>query len=130
MRSLSTALLGTLLAVSLSAITAPTQSYAKTPAPPAAGKQEPDELKRFEAAVGKLDLSAEQKSKVGKLIQEVRASVKQLESSPATPEQKRQKTQALRTSAKEKLDHILTVAQDRQLKKLLAGPKAGSAAHK
>jgi Spy/CpxP family protein refolding chaperone len=130
MRSLSTALLGTLLALSLSAITAPTGSYAKTPAPPAAGKPEPDELKRFEAAAGMLDLSAEQKSKVARLVQEVRASVKQIESSSSTPEQKRQKTQTLRTSAKEKLDHILTVAQDRELKKLLGGPKAGSTPHK
>jgi hypothetical protein len=130
MRSLPTALLGTLLAVSLTAIATPTRSYAKTPAPPVTGKQEPDELRRFEAAVGKLDLSAEQKGKVARLVQEVRASVKQIESSPTTPEQKRQKTQALRTNAKDKLDHILTVAQDRELKKLLGGPKAGSAAHK
>lgn len=130
MRSLSAALLGTLLAVSLTIVTPPTPSQAKTPAPPTAGKQEPDELKRFETAVTKLDLSAEQKGKVAKLVQEVRASISQIESTSGTPEQRQQRVRALRTNAKEKLDHILTVAQDRQLKKLLAVPKTGSTPQK
>lgn len=127
MRPLSLAPWGILLAVSLSVNVCAVPAYAKTPAPPIAGNQGQDELTRFEAAAAKLDLSAEQKGKVAKLVQEVRASVKQIEGSSGTPVQKQQRIQTLRTGAKEKLDHILTVAQDRQLKKLLAGPKAGSA---
>ncbi|MGV3721554.1 MAG: hypothetical protein ACO1SX_11650 [Actinomycetota bacterium] len=130
MRLLSTILLGTLLTASLTTVTSPAACHAKTPAPPAAGTQAPDELKRFEVAAAKLNLSPEQKAKVARLVAEVRASVKKLDAGSETPAQKQLKINALRTDAREKLDHILTVAQDRELKKLLGRPKAGAPAHK
>ena len=125
MRLLPTAL----ISVALTCLTLPMLSYAKTPAPHAAGHQQPDELKRFEAAAAKLDLSAEQKSKVARLVQEVRASANKIDAAPGNPAQKQERLRALRTGAKEKLDHILTVAQDRKLKTLLGAgkPATGSA---
>jgi len=123
MRLLPTVLLGGLLA--LAAFTAASPAYAKTPAPPAVAAAKPeDEVTKFETAVNKLGLSAEQKPKVASLIKEVRASLKKIEATTDPPAVKQQQFAKLRNGAKEKLDHILTVAQDRDLKKLLGGPKA------
>jgi hypothetical protein len=133
MRLLSTVLMGGVLALTTFAPLAP--AVARTPAPAAAGSAAPtapkpeEEVKKFEAAVNKLGLSAEQKPKFASLMQEVRASLKKIESTSDAPAVKQQQMTKLRTSAKDKLDHILTVAQDRELKKMMAPAKSGAAAH-
>lgn len=132
MRLLPTVLLKSLLAVSLATFTAPTPAYAKSPAPAAAAAAAPkpeDEVKKFETAVNKLGLSAEQKPKFASLIKEVKASLKKIDGTSDAPIVKQQKIMKLRNEAKEKLDHILTVAQDRELQKQMASAKTGAKAH-
>lgn len=124
MRLLPTALLGGVLALTAFTVSAP--AHAKSPAPAAATTSVPkpeDEVKKFEAAVNKLGLSAEQKPKFASLIKEVRASLKKIEGSSDAPIVKQQQIGKLRNGAKEKLDHILTVAQDRELQKQMASAK-------
>ena len=130
MRPLQAVLLGSSLAASLSATTSPRPSFARSPAPPAPAGTEPDELKRFEAAIARVDLSPEQQSKVSRLLREIRASVSKIENTPGDPAQTQARINVLRTKMQAKLDRILTVAQDRQLKKLMADPRAGSAPQK
>lgn len=130
MRPLQAVLLGSSLAASLSAATSPSSSFARSPAPSATVNAEPDALKRFEVAIAKVDLSPEQRSKVSRLLREIRASVSKIENTPDDGAQKQARINALRANMQAKLDRILTVAQDRQLKKLMADPKADSAPQK
>jgi hypothetical protein len=104
-----------------------TGSFAATkPAtPPKAGAsaQEPEELTRFEAALPKLDLWPEQKPRLQKLLQDVRAELKAVQAAPGTPESKEPKLKAIHLKARDRLNHIITVAQAEKLKTLMAPPK-------
>jgi hypothetical protein len=91
---------------------------------PAAAVQEPEELRRFEAALPKLGLYPEQKPRIAALLKDVRASLRQIQASGATPDQKQQKQKALHKSAQTRLNQILTVAQAEKLKTLMHGPRA------
>jgi Spy/CpxP family protein refolding chaperone len=116
----STVILGSLLAVSLTPLTAPTCVHARTPPPAgAAAKHEPDVLRRFEAAVPKLGLWPEQKPRIQKLVAEVRASLKKIEASAGTPEEKQARLKAVHAKAQDSLNHVLTVVQAEKLKKLM-----------
>ena len=96
---------------------------ARSSAPAAAAAQEPEELKRFEAALPKLGLYPEQRPRIAALLKEVRASLRKIHTSGATPDQKRLKQKALHKSAQTRLNRILTVAQAEKLKNLMNGPR-------
>jgi hypothetical protein len=103
---------------------------ATKPVPPAKAAtpaQEPEELTRFEASLPKLDLWPEQKPRIQKLLQDVRAELKAVQAAPGTPESKEPKLKALHLKARDRLNHIITVAQAEKLKMLMAPPKKPSA---
>jgi hypothetical protein len=94
-----------------------------SPAKAAAPAQEPEELTRFEAALPKLDLWPEQKPRIQKLLQDVRADLKAVQAAAGTPESKEPKLKAIHLKARDRLNHIITVAQAEKLKTLMAPPK-------
>ena len=103
---------------------APLAAGQAAPPPKAAAQaQEPEELTRFEAALPKLDLWPEQKPRLQKLLQDVRAELKTVQAAPGTPESKEPKLKAIHLKARDRLNHIITVAQAEKLKTLMAPPK-------
>ena len=84
-------------------------------------QEEPDILKRFEAAVPKLGPWPEQKPRIQKLVANVRAELKKIAAGSGTPQQKDVLRQSLHKKAQDGLDHILTVAQTAKLKQLMGG---------
>lgn len=116
--SLGALLLGALIT------SAPVPAAAKSPAPASANPQEPKELKRFEAALPKLGLSAQQKPKITNLLKDVRASIRKIQAAPGAPEEKEEHLKALRTSSQIRLNQILTVSQNEKLKRLMNPPRA------
>ena len=90
---------------------------------PMGAVKEPEELRRFEAALPKLNLTPEQKPRIAALLKDVRASLAKMEKQPGTDSEKQARLKKVHKSAKERLKHILTVAQSEKLKTLMDGPR-------
>jgi len=93
--------------------------------PAAAGPKKPRRqggggMKRVQEALEKLNLTAEQKTKIQALMADVRARGKKLRESTATAEEKKAQRQALGKEVRTRLAAILTPAQQKQLKEMLA----------
>ena len=84
--------------------------------------------KRMEMALAKLNLTPDQKTKIDKLIADSKAEGKKLRTAEGTPEEKKAKRREAGKAFRQKLNAILTPAQQAQLKE--ARPKRPATARK
>lgn len=83
-------------------------------------------FKRLEAALAKLNLTAEQKPKVDAAIKEAKDSAKKLADAGGTPQERRPKMREVQKTLREKLTAILTPEQQTQFKEATARKKDGT----
>ncbi|MGV3720502.1 MAG: hypothetical protein ACO1SX_06280 [Actinomycetota bacterium] len=116
-------------------VTAPTLAApaAEKPAAPKAAKgKRAGGMKRFEAALAKLNLTAEQKPKVDAAVKTAQAESKKIREGAGAPQEKRPKMREVQKGLQTKLRAILTPEQQKQLKEALAAsrPKRGAKGQK
>lgn len=73
-------------------------------------------MKRLQGALAKLNLTADQKTKIDALSEATKAEVKKIQAGSGTPEEKRPKMRAAMRAFREKLNAILTPEQQKQLR--------------
>jgi len=120
------------LSVSAPAFSAPAataQAGQAQAAKPAKGKgRAGGGFKRLDAALAKLNLTAEQKPKVDAAVKTAKDDAKKLRESAGTPQEKRPKNREIQKTLREKLMAILTPEQQKQLKEATARKKDAAGA--
>jgi hypothetical protein len=123
-------LAATVVGISLASGSMAAPPTGKTTAKPGqkagARKRQPGGMKRLETALAKLNLSADQKTKVDKLIADAKADGKKLRTAQGTPEEKRAKRRASSKAFRQKLNAILTPAQRTQIRASMPKRPAGA----
>lgn len=119
-----TALAIGLLAISVSAPILAAPGSAKPSATKAKKDRRSAGLKRFEAAIAKLNLTPEQKPKVDAAVKAAVAEGKKIREGAGTPEEKRPKLRQAQQALTTKLMAILTPVQQMQLRDAMEGGKA------
>lgn len=115
MTSISAALLG--LSLATGSLAAPATAPAK---PGVQGQRRGGgPVKRFEAALAKLNLTPDQKTKVDKLMADTKAQALKVRQGAGTPEEKRTKSRELMKGFRAKLNAILTPEQEAKLKEAM-----------
>lgn len=85
---------------------------------------------RFAAALGKLNLTADQKSKIDAIVKDQRAEAKSLKGSGAAPDELKKKRRDLNKQTMGKILAVLTPDQQQQFKDELKKGRAKGAANK
>lgn len=92
----------------------------------AKGKRKGGAMKKLEAALPGLNLTAEQKPKVQEVIEKTKAELKVIQKGEGTPQEKRAKTKPIREAMTKKLLAILTPEQQAKLKEALGTKGKGA----
>ena len=124
-------LAATVVGISLASASAAAPPTGTTPAKPgqkagARKQRQPGGMKRLETALAKLNLNADQKTKVDKLIADAKADGRKLRTAQGTPEEKKAKRRASSKAFRQKLNAILTPAQRTQLRASMPKRPAGA----
>ena len=125
---LAAAVLGLSLAAAVCA--APEAGAPKKPGQKGAKGQNAGGPHRLQAALAKLNLTTDQKTRIDKLIADSRAENKKLRTAAGTPEEKKAKRREAGKAFRQKLNAILTPAQQAQLKEAMPKRPAGAKAPK
>lgn len=121
-----TALAAGVLALS---VFAPTAAQAAEQAPKPARGQRAGGGKRLQAALAKLNLTAEQKPKVDAAVKATSEEMKKIRQGAGTPQEKRPKLREAQKGLITKLQSILTPEQQNQLKAEMGAKKGAKGAN-
>lgn len=134
MNRLLTSLAAGLLALAIATpVVTATAAYAApaaaTAAAPEKGKgkgKRAGAMKKLEAVLPSLNLTAEQKPKVQEIIDKTKAELKEVQKAGGTPQEKRAKTKPIREAMTKKLMAILTPEQQTKLKEAMGRKGKGA----
>jgi Spy/CpxP family protein refolding chaperone len=94
---------------------------------PGASQRRGGGLRRFDAALAKLNLTTDQKAKIKKASDDAKAKTRAIRQGPGTPQEKRPKTREVMKSFRETLNAILTPEQKKQLRAEMAKDRPAGA---